>query len=1020
MFKFLLILFLLAGLTSTILAQRQTGSIKGKIIDKEGYPLPGAFIYVTSPAMLGMRTYITSDTGKIRFPGLPPGTYKVIIEMPGFKTINIDNIIVRVGMTVTLKITMEATTIEEEITRKVPLPTLDVESTKTAVNIEKELLENIPLVKNLHEIVNMAAGVIPEFVPYQKTSIVHGSTVRANTYTFDGMTMNDPSEMFLLTNINFNILEEIELETSGHPADVRFTDGGYINVVTKSGGKGFSGEINLYHTNDDISSNLRTGEEISGAGISPPTMDKKLWDFSLSFGGSLLEDKLWFFGNMRSLSQTRSTPFISWTDPLGNTHEKFDRTNKEKMGFFKLTSQFVPKFKVTGMFNYVERYRSAYESGLSWNMPEQATQIMDHERNLLGYGILTYIPNQNTLADLKVGYTNHQLPLRLNEQWRDNPQYFNEGTGHIWGSAGFNENQEKNRFQAGVYLTRLEDNYLGGDHELKVGAEYEYAIEERATWKSNNLLTYYYYENPYYFGLNESPVTTNTVGKGKISFYIAGEQETAYLPKIELRRLSMFAQDSITFGDRLTILLGLRFDRSDTKLHAHFKGYSGNPVSLKIGEELIEPLYGINPYATTTENQIPEWKNMMVWNAFSPRIGLSFDISGNGKSIFKASFSRYTEPLMLNYLFDLDPFYSRRYHQFYWFDENMDGEVDVDDNFILYPEDYRLYTEEYYKKRIAPNIKSPYMDEFTIGLHQEVLQDFSFRVSYIHKTKRNILENVLYDPDLDQDWYTTDLDTESWWIPFETIVPEVDDYPETRVSAYYWSNNAPALFYRIKNVSELNRKYQALEIVFKKRMSNHWQLNGSVVISKATGNIDLGYSASSGFSTAAESPNYFVNRPKHSRLDFDRPLAIKLIGTYKFPYDFFMSFFYTYLSGTPWARSVTVIPPSSWAQANNAYITPAKVYLERPGEKRTNPYSNLDLRIEKRFRLGRSGRLSACADIMNVLGNKYDLTFQNDGGFWFPDAEGSTQGTRVLSSNYKTITSLSGVRTLRLSLRLCF
>jgi hypothetical protein len=350
----------------------------------------------------------------------------------------------------------------------------------------------------------------------------------------------------------------------------------------------------------------------------------------------------------------------------------------------------------------------------------------------------------------------------------------------------------------------------------------------------------------------------------------------------------------------------------------------------------------------------------------------------------------------------------------------MDGIVDVDDTYTLYPEDLRSYSEEDYKKRIAPNIKPPYTNEFTIGLHQELFKDFSIRINYIHKTKRNIIENVLYDPDSDKDWYTIAQDTQGWWIPFETIVPEVDDFPDTQVSAYYRSSNTPVLFYQVKNVPELKRKYQALEIVFNKRMLNNLQLNGSLVISKTTGNIGLNYDASSGFSRAADNPNLLVNLPEDSSLDFDRPLILKLMGTYKFPYDFFASCYYTYMSGTPLPRSVTIIPPASWVQDNNAYSEPATVLLEKPGTRRAEPYHNLDLRIEKEFRFGSSGRISMYVDILNALGKKYSFISKNDGGFWFPDAENTTQGTRVLSENYKKITSLSGARMIRLGLNLRF
>jgi len=1020
-FIFLLILSLSTGIASRAFAQGQTGSIKGKITDKAGNPLPDAFIYVSSPAMLGIRTYLSSKTGAIRFPGLSPGIYKIMAEKPEFKTVNIEDIIVGVGKTVNLDITLEATLIEEEITSNIPSPTLDEESTKTSVNIDRDLLNNIPFARNLHEIINSAAGVTPYSVPNQKASSVHGSTVRANIYTLDGIIMNDPSGMHLLTNINFDIIEEVELETAAHPAQVRFTEGGYINVVAKSGGNGFRGDINLYYADEKLGSTLRSEEEISETGASPPPLDRYLGDISFSLGGALLEDKIWFFTNARFISLSRTTDFIPWTDPQGNNHKEFSWQGNEKMGFFKLTGQFIPQLKVTGMFNYFERYRSASESPLSWNLPKEATQILDHEKNLTASGTLSYIFDQNTFGDIKAGYIEHTLPLRLDAKWRDNPQYFNEGTEHFWGSAGFNETQLKKRFQVGAYLTRFQEDFFG-DHEFKSGVEYEFASGKWTTWKTDNLLQHYFYGNPYYFDPNYfgqavSPVTGNPVDKGKVSFSIAGKTEGG-LSQNELSRLSLFAQDSVSFGRRLTLFLGLRFDRSSTKLLSSQKGESGNPVSLKIGGELIEPLYGVNPYST---NIVPEWQNIVVWNALSPRFGLSFDILGNGKHLFKASFSRYTEYLMLDYLRALNPFYARRSHQFNWFDENMDGIVDVDDTYTLYPEDLRSYSEEDYKKRIAPDIKPPYTDEFTIGLHQELFKDFSIRINYIQKTKRNIIENVLYDPDSDKDWYTIAQDTQGWWIPFETIVPEVDDFPDTQVSAYYRSSNTPVLFYQVKNVPELKRKYQALEVAFQKRMLNNLQLIGSLVISKTTGNIGLNYDASSGFSRAADNPNFLlVNLPEDSSLDFDRPLVLKLMGTYKLPYDFFASCYYTYMSGTPLPRSVTIIPPASWVQDNNAYSEPATVLLEKPGTRRAEPYHNLDLRIEKEFRFGSSGRISIYIDILNALGKKYSFISKNDGGFWFPDAENTTQGTRVLSENYKKITSLSGTRMIRLGLNLRF
>lgn len=1018
----LLIIFLSSGLPLFLSASEITGSIKGKVTDTEGYPLPGAFIYVDSPVLQDIQTYITKDTGKIKFQNLPPGKYKITVEMPGFKTVHIENIIVCVGMTLNLPIKMEMTTIEEETTVKIPSPAVDTESTKTAVIREEDLLVHIPYERDISRLINSAPGIIQDFDLNRLTFINQGSTARANIYAFDGVNMNDPVGMHLLTDINYDVIEEVEIETAGHPAETSSLDGGYINIITKSGKNGFTGGITFYHSSDKFIDNLRSEEEIRKMEVSWPPGDRKLWDISLSLGGSILEDKLWYFGNARLISQSQTTSFIPWTDPQGKEHKEYNWDNKEKMGFFKLSGRFSPPLKLTAMFNFIDRYRPRDNFSLDWNLTGEATRILDHEKSFLGSAILNYSLSQNTFMDLKGGYVNYKVPLYLQEAVKLNPQYYDESTGHLWGSGRFNESQLRKRFQASGVLSHFQDNLFGIDHEFKVGGEYEYTYGEWDGWKEDNLLVHYNNQDnnqdSYFYGLALSPSTGNTVGKGKISFTLASKIEGGFRPRNELRRLGFFLQDSATILERLTLNLGLRFDRLYASQLNYIKTESGNPVALQLGEDLIKPVIGLNPFA---QNYVPDWKNMMILNSLSYRLGLSLDIFDNGKGVFKASFSRYPEYPTLQTLFALNTFSIDRSHSFYWFDENKNGQVDLDDTYTLFPEDYRLYLEEYYKKRISPDIHLPFTNEITIGIQQELFNDFSLRVNYVHKEKKDIFENVLYNADLHKDWYSISQDTENWWIPFRTIIPGVDDFPEKEVTLYFWSaETALALFDRLKNVPELTQKYQAIEFSFKKRMSHNWQLSGSAVFSRTTGNIDLDFASSSGFSVAADSPNYFINFPPDSRLNLDRPLVIKLMGTYRFPWDFYLSFYFSQMSGTPWTRSVTVIPPQSWIEKEKAYGAYVNVLLETPGTLRNDSYENLDIRIEKEFLLSTSRKLKFFVDIFNVLGNKYRNIIQNDGGYWFPAGENTAKGIRVLSPNYQKVTSLFRGRVFKLGLHLRF
>jgi hypothetical protein len=473
----------------------------------------------------------------------------------------------------------------------------------------------------------------------------------------------------------------------------------------------------------------------------------------------------------------------------------------------------------------------------------------------------------------------------------------------------------------------------------------------------------------------------------------------------------------VTFAQRITLNLGIRFDRSTASQSSVLKLASGNPISLALGDNLIEPATDFNPY---DEFQTAPWKNMITWNVFSPRLGFVLDLFGDGKSLFKVSYSQYTEQTMLDYAASLSPFGPTSYHSFYWYDENMDTTVDENDTFVPYPEDYRFYNPDLIQNRIDSDITSPHTNEITIGLSQEILTDFSFSLTYISKIKKDIYENVLYSPDFEEDWYTTELDTEGWWVPFQTIIPEIDNYKDTPVTVYFPSEDAPLLFERFKNVPELSRKYRGFEIAFKKRMSHNWQLTGSVTMSKTTGNIGLGYFASSGATNAADTPNSFLNIKEDARLDYDRPFILKLAGMYRFPFDIYLSFFYLYTSGAPWARTVTIFPPSQEGTENTVSALPVTVFLENPGTRRTDPYENLNIRVEKEFALSRSKRISFLIDVFNVLGNQYQNILRNDGGFWYPSEENSTEGIRVVDPSYKKVTSVLGARSFRFGLNFKF
>src|SRR4030042_3421643 len=148
----LLALLLVAALVSPAFAQRQTGAISGQIVDKEGKPRPGATVSISGPALMGISSYVTSDTGLFRFAALKPGDYELRAEMPGFKSYVFQTVIVTVGRTTELIVRIEEAPTEEEVTLTTASPVGDVESSKVSVNYSARFLASMPMNRDLHDI----------------------------------------------------------------------------------------------------------------------------------------------------------------------------------------------------------------------------------------------------------------------------------------------------------------------------------------------------------------------------------------------------------------------------------------------------------------------------------------------------------------------------------------------------------------------------------------------------------------------------------------------------------------------------------------------------------------------------------------------------------------------------------------------------------------------------------------------------------------------------------------------------
>ncbi len=998
-------------------AGQLTGTIRGKVVDKQGFRLPGAYVYVTSPALLGVRNFITSETGLYGFVDLPPGIYKVTVEMPGFKTVNVERVTLVAGGTATADVKLESSEIEEEITSREAVSALDKESIRHAVFLDKDLLTRLPLPRDFTSILGLIPGTV--FVgdtPGYALS-VSGAPVTGNTFAMDGMNVTDPLSGGTILRMDVDAIDEVVVEETGASLEHTPAQGAYINVINKSGGNSSEGRLLFAYTGSGLTQQLWSAQQLNEMRLAAPTIDRQNTDISMAVGGPALRDYGWYFMDVRYKYRSQATPFVKSVDPLGITNYPYLFQDKDLSALLKLTARVPQKYQATLEATLSGVNEPVYANDVAFNRPVSTTHDLDGQSLFMGKASLGYQINPITSVAIWASYATFRQPLLLNGGADVMAFYTDLGTNSTFGGGFSNDREARRRLTASATIMRLQDKAFGVSHEIVGGVEYNSLAADSSVWKVNDMVLDYLNGSPYLYGLAVSPLTGHTVGKGLVGFSILPGSDGGMDVRRQDHGIGGFVQDTMNFGRRVALSLGVRFDHWTAGFLSLTKGAVSNTIPASIADSEITPIYGFNPFLSIG---IGAWDKAVTWNSLYPRAGLSIDVLGGGKTILKASYAMVPESLGLGYSKTLDPFPIDRVHDFIWYDENGDGQVSATDTFTAVPFNYNVYRSSYYEARVQPGLTAPTTNEWTAGVEQELARDFTFSLTCMFRSEHDVIADVMFDPATSQPWYNPAQSPEGWWVPFTTIVPAAGSYESTPVTAYFRSTTAPQPFDRIQNVPELSRRYRGLELAFRKRMSHNWQLFASAVWSSTTGTTGLLSPWSMGTSASPLTPNSFVNVPMSSRADQDRPLVFRLMGTVRFKWDIYLSWYLRAMSGAPWARSVTIIPPESWVTENQADGTPVSVLLEPLGSRRYPYYKNADLRLQKDFVKKGLTRLSVYVDVLNVLGDKYRILDQNDAGVWAPDAPGSSTGTRTVSSTFGQFISASGARTFAFSLSLGF
>jgi len=1001
--RLLFLIIFITFLISTLGAQidRQTGVIRGVITDNEGHPLPGVTLTATGPSLIGTVSDVSKADGSFRLPVLPPGTYEVKAELSGFKTVRRGAIIVRVGMTVTINIQMEVTTIEEEITVTAPSPTIDVRSTKISNPVTTELLEHLPMNRSLTSIFSALPGAAGTIATYSGS--IHGASAWGVTYEIDGVNANCPTTGGFYGTAQFDSIEEIEILSGGLPSQVGATGGAFVNIVTRSGGNSFHGQIQGFYTHKKLNEILFRDEQLSAMAIGKPRFTIYDLDSSATLGGPIIKDKIWFFSTVSFAPRKWLSLFIP-TTIFGKKYDQYEYAQATWQPQLKLTAQLSKSLRffliangwIFNNENYEDWARKSYDANFrqknNWRITSTAN--------------LNWLISNNTFLDLRIGTVYYDYPITSKPDYDANTCYRDIYTGYYWnGIQSWQSFMIRHTRIASARLTHFLDDFLGGNHEFGAGLEYQWGFDRYGYARTNPMNWHYYNGNPYYYRGYYNLTSPHPVfGDGRLEFTNCGTAKGDSWKDLIEYRIAGYLQDSWTIKNRFTINAGIRLD--------HLKGWGGEATSTGIGGlpfeigKSLQPSLGFNPFGPFKVEPI---KGVVNFVEISPRIGLSYDLFGDGKTALKLSFSRYVEGMPVMWFSSVSPPVMAQY-TFNWWDLNKNGTPDAPPTDKYEPTAglgvFAKPTVEYLKSTVNKDIHPPLYYELTTAIQHELFKDFSVKLQYIYKKGWDFYGWALYDKATGKFWYKYE-NAPDWWVPFTTIVPAYGAFPEKQVTMYFISLNSPwnNQFTLQMNIPEMKRNYHGLELIFDKRYSNGWSLGGSIVLSRHR------------FFNTGGNPNQFTNG--YGKDGTDRPITLKSYGTLNLPLGFVGSFFYIFDSGSPWGRSVTVVPPAAWATANKVQPWSYGVMLEETGTRRGPYYNKLDLRLEKELRLP-YGKLGLFIDVYNALGNTYVTVGQNPGGTWYPDGPNLKTGRFVPAYDYGRVTGIDAVRTYKFSFRFTF
>ena len=891
-----------------------TGKIAGVVTDSSGAAVPNATVTVKSTALMAARTTNTGADGSYLFDLLPLGTYEVTITFSGFKGFSETGVVLTAGFTATVNAKLQVGELTE-IVKVEGVPVVDLQSVQTATTFDENLLQDIPSGRDpWSTLAQMPGATVGTFDvagdnSYQQSTMqIHGSTPAEQIYSFNGLDLNWPGANGGYTQFytNHDSFDEFQVVADNAPASVPI-GGVYMNMVTKSGSNELHGQAGIYYLTSKLQAGVKAPIYNGKPVVSGSPFDMTR-DTTASLGGPLMRDRWWLFGSYRRYDLRQQ--ILAVTNQAGvPVNDVNHQTNTDLRSDFQMNAK--NKFSFIWLYNEQNRF---FRRDTSYAYVSKEASWLQIEPAYILQGLWTSQVTNNFILDFRIGWNKIVFPLSYQPGVTStdiNIQDVGARTETVAAPYQFANPAWVLKWSAGGSWVKGD---LHGTHNFKFG------FEDGLSYNS-----YIYKVNG---GINE--IFDNGTPIQVIAYNTPATQKNYF------RDTSLYLQDTWTVTRRITLDLGMRYDRFNT----YYPAQKNDPG------QTFPQLFPLTPAAMQASG------NLVDWNTVSPRLGLAFDVTGKGDSVARVSYGRYYIMQGTGLAETVNPVGFAG--QGYKWDDSGDKDNIPQQSEWLNPNNL-IFAFGGSSTHINRNMSRPYSEQISAGYEKRVWRDLRVGATYYYRTKKNLfgLENTLVSPSD----YTPVTQLPDQNGVMQPIINGLTGQPITLFNLD--PAKQTAFNFVVTNIPKLdNNSYQGVEFTAVKRLSNKWQLLGGFTIQRQKGTYGRGYSDQA-YSDNFTDPNSDINR-NNNYLNSDSTYIFKVDSSYEFPWKIGTSMNFQHYTGLP------LQPLEIFGAFGGLTQGTETVILQPAGIKRLPSVNMLNLRLSREFAVKERWRVIPVVDFFNV------------------------------------------------------